>query len=260
LIERRAETLPALRDAARTGDRAQKMFACSMIAEMRDREGVDSVLAATADADVKVRRRAATTLRLLAVRGSAPRLRELVRTESDLGVLKTALAALARLGQRRDVDLIAALLDHADDGVRIVAAGSLAMLGDERGLDLVIQGTHALDPSVQKSATYALGLFRDVAAAERAQAILADPNGAWKAYALIALAERRLAAESAAEQVATLEGLALGRSRTLAEWAVDRLTDVGDARAADALRRVRDRETPVGAMAERRLKVLEGRP
>jgi HEAT repeat protein len=213
LIARRAEALPVLRDAARTGDRADKIFSCSMIAEMRDREGVDAVLAATADSDVKVRRRAATALRILAVGRSAPRLRELVRSESDLGVLKTALAALGRLGLSNDGGLIAPFLDHADDGVRIVAAGSLAMLGDERGLDLVIQGTYAVDPSVQKSATYALGLFRAAAAAERAQAILDDPNGAWKGYALIARAMRRLAIESTAEQVATLEGLALGRSR-----------------------------------------------
>lgn len=260
LLTRRAEILPALRDSARNGDRADKIFACSLIGEMRDRDGVDSVLAATADADVKVRRRAATVLRILNVRRSAPRLRELVRTDSDLGVLKTALAALGRLGDPQDVALIAPFLDHADDGVRIVAAGSLAMLGDERGLDLVIQATHAEDPGVQKNATYALGLFRATAAAERVQAILDDPNGAWRGYALIARAERELAVESTADQIATLDELARGRSRTAAEWAVDRLTDIGDVRAITVLRKVRDKSTPVGVMAERRLKLLGTQP
>jgi HEAT repeat protein len=260
LITRRAEVLPALRESARNGDRADKIFACSMIAEMRDRDGVDSVVAASTDADVKVRRRAATVLRILNVRRSAPRLREMVRTDSDLGVLKTALAALGRLGLPQDAALVAPFIDHADDGVRIVAAGSLAMLGDERGLDLVIQATHAEDPGVQKNATYALGLFRAAAAAERVQAILDDPNSPWRGYALIARAERELALESTADQVATLDELARGRSRTAAEWAVEQLTDIGDARAVLVLRKVRSKSTPVGVMAERRLKILGAQP
>jgi HEAT repeat protein len=260
LLTRRAEILPALRDAARNGDPADKIFACTLIGEMRDRDGADSVMAATADADVKVRRRATTVLRVLNVRRAAPRLRELVRTDADFGVLKTALAALGRLADPRDVALIAPFIDHSDDGVRIVAAGSLAMLGDERGLDLVIQATHSEDPGVQKNATYALGLFRAAEAAERVQAILDDPNGAWRGYALIARAERELAVESAADQVATLEELARGRSRTAAEWAVDRLTDIGDARSVAVLRKVREKSTPVSAMAERRLKILGAQP
>jgi HEAT repeats len=260
LVARRAQALPVLRESVRSGDRTEKLIACSLIAEMRDRDSVDSLLAATADPDVKVRRRAATVLRILADRRSAARLRQLVRSESDLGVLKTALAALGRLGQRSDSPLIEPFLVHGDDGVRVVAAGALAMLGDQQGLDLVIQATYAADPGLQKSATYALGFFPSDAAGERLQAILDDPQGAWKSYALIALGERRLAAQTTAEQVATLAALANGRSRTLAEWAVDRLTDIGNADAADALRTVRDRQTPVGALAKRRLRVLETTP
>jgi hypothetical protein len=41
---------------------------------------------------------------------------------------------------------------------------------------------------------------------------------------------------------------------------VDRLTDIGNADAAAALRTVRDRQTPVGALAERRLRALEATP
>lgn len=260
MIARRAQVLPTLWDAIRFGDRQEKLFACGMIAELRDRDGVDALLAATADPDVKVRRRAATALRILADPRAAPRLRELARFEGDLGVLKTTLAALGRLGQRRDVRLIEPFLAHGDLGVRVVAAGALAMLDEERGLDLVVQATYSADPSAQKSATYALGLFAAAAAGQRLQAILDDPQGAWKSYALIALAERRLATQSTAEQVATLDALARGRSRTLAEWAVDRLTDIGNADAVAVLRRVLEKQTPVGPLAERRLRLLEARP
>lgn len=256
MITRRAQVLPALWDSARFGDREEKMFACSMIAEMRDRDGVDAVLAATADGDVKVRRRAATALRILNDGRAAPRLRELARTEGDTGVLKTALAALGRLGNRGDVALIKPFLSHGDPGVRVVAGGALAMLGNESGLDLVLQATSSSDPGVQKSATYALGLFASPLAAQRLQAIVDDPQGAWKAYALVGLAERRVASQSNSQRVQTLEALARGRSRTLAEWAVDRLTDIGNADAAAALQNVVSKKTPVGPMAQRRLRVL----
>lgn len=260
MIDRRAEVLPSLRAAVLSGDTQEKLFACSMIAEMRDHDSVDTLVGATADADVKVRRRAATALRILADRRAAGRLRELVGSESDLGVLSTALAALGRLGQGRDVQLIEPFLVHENYGVRVVAAGSLAMLGDEQGLPLVVEATYVDDPSVQKSATYALGFFSDPLAGERLQAILDDPDGAWKSYALIAQAERLLKTQSIAQQVSALDGFANGRSRNLAEWAVDRLTDIGNADAAAVLRKVRKRSTPVGAKAERRLEVIEAQP
>lgn len=260
LIDRRAEVLPSLRATVRSGDTSEKLFACSMIAEMRDHDGIDALVAATNDTDVKVRRRAATVLRVLADRRSAARLRELVSSETDLGVLSTALAALGGIGQHRDVPLIEPFLTHPDYGVRVVAAAALAMMDDEQGLALVIEATYADDPSVQKSATYALGFFSDPLAGERLQAILDDPQGAWKSYALIARAERLLKTQSTAEQVSTLDGLANGRSRKLAEWAVDRLTDIGNADAAAVLRKVRKRSTPVGAKAERRLEVIGAKP
>lgn len=260
LIARRGEALPVLRNSARSGDAAEKFFACSMIAELRDRDGVDALVQASSDGDVRVRRRAATALRILVDRRSAVRLRELLQSESDPGVLATALAALGRLGLRRDVSSIAPFLTHGDENARVVAAGALAILGDERGLDLVLQSTTSADPGAQQSATYALGFFRAAAAGARLQAILDDPNGVWKSYALIAQTERALVTQSATEQIATLDGLAHGRSRTAAEWAVDRLTDIGNADAVAVLRKVRDRQTPVGALAERRLAVLGALP
>jgi hypothetical protein len=69
-----------------------------------------------------------------------------------------------------------------------------------------------------------------------------------------------LSIQSLDEQVVTLDGLAHGRSRTLAEWAVDRLTDIGNADAAAVLRKLRARSTPVGRLAERRVVLLETQP
>lgn len=253
LAARPAEARVVLRDAARTGTTPEKVFALGMLAELRDRDGVDVVVAASRDADVRVRRRAATALRILNDRRAAQRLRALTRSESDLGVLKSALAALGRLGLQRDVKTIAPFLEHEDVGVRVVAAGALAMLGDERGLDVVLHATDVANPGVQKSATYALGFFTDPVATARLDAILADPDGAWKAYALLARAERALAGQPASRQVELLDEFSQMRSRTVAEWAVDRLTDLEGPEAEAVLRRVSNRPTPVGAIASRRL-------
>lgn len=260
LIARRAEVLPTLRESMRSGDRDEKMLAASVIAEMRDRGSLDAVISASADRDVMVRRRAATVLRILADGRARPRLREILQSETDSGVLKTALAALGKIGQRRDIATVASFLNNGEEGVRVIAAGSLAMLGDQRALDLVLAATQSADPGTQKTATFLLGLFSAPAASERIGAILNDPNGAWKAYALMAQAQQSLARQSLDQQVTTLDGLAHGRSRTAAEWAVDRLTDIGNADAVAVLRRVRTRATPVGKLAERRLLVLGVQP
>lgn len=259
LIERRAEAKPALWDAARFGSTPEKVFACGMLAELRDRDGVDAVVDASGDADVHVRRRAATALRILADRRAAPRLRTLT-ADPDLGVVKTSLAALGKLGEARDVRTIAPFLGHADPGVRVVAAGALAMLGDERGLALVLQATGDADPGVQKNATYALGFFAAAAAAAKLDAIIADPQASWRAYALLGKAERALVGQPAAQQLALLDQFAQMRSRTVAEWAVDKLTDLGGSGAAAVLRRVSNRPTPVGGLAARRLHLLEPQP
>lgn len=261
MVMRRAELVPAARQAARTGTVAEKLVACSYLAEVRDHGGLDAVLAASADSEVPVRRRAATALRILADPRSAPRLRELVRLDADSGVVKSALAALGRIGERSDRGVVEPFLGHPDPGVRVVAAGVLAMLGDERGLAMVLAGTaQDADPGLQKTATYALGFFADPAAAARLQAILDDPQGAWKSYALIAQGERRLAGQPPAGQVTILGELARGRSRTLAQWAVDRLTDLGTPDAVAALRAARTRPTAAGAMAARRVRILEAQP
>jgi hypothetical protein len=134
------------------------------------------------------------------------------------------------------------------------------MLGDERGLAIVLQAIADPDPGVQKTATYALGFFAAPAAAAQLDAIIADPQASWRAYALLAKAERALVGKTAAQQAALLDEFAQMRSRTVAEWAVDRLTDLGGPDAAAALRRATKRTTPVAGLAARRLRALEARP
>jgi len=57
-----------------------------------------------------------------------------------------------------------------------------------------------------------------------------------------------------------LDSLANGRSRTLASWSVDRLTDLNTPAAADVLRKVTTRQTPVAQVAARRLLLIGAQP
>lgn len=258
IIARRAEMLPELRTQARSGSTAERFFACTLLAELRDHDGVDALVAATEDTDVRVRRRAATGLRVLGERHAAPRMRALLRDETDVGVLKTAIAALGGFGLTGDRRRIAPFLEHKDETVRLTAAAALAMLGDESELDQVLAATHSADPGARKTATFALGLFTDSRAGQRLEEIVDAPEGAWKGYAMAARANRELRTAAPAERVRALEGHANNRySRTLAEWALQELTAEESSAAAAALQRLGAREGSIGDAAARRARILE---
>ena len=138
----------------------------------------------------------------------------------------------------RDIHVIEPFLAHADTGVRVVAAGALAMLGDERGLALVLAGDDDRGPPASRRTRPT----RSASSPRRAAgAAPSDPRrsaGRLARYALLATGRARAGgADAGAATRDARRVLADGRSRTVAEWAVDRLTDLGDSGAADVLRR-----------------------
>jgi len=259
IAERGEPSLAVLRDVAATGGRDEKVFACSMIAELRDADGVPAVLTATTDPDVEVRRRAATALRILGDVRARPRMRALLRSAEDLGVLKTALATLGRIGSGTDRGRVRPFLAHADAEVRVVAAIALAMLGDARGRDVLLAAIDGGNPGAQKQATFGLGYIDDAAARARLQAILDDPAGRWKSYAAIAITIGDMRSLSAAEKVAMLAPIARGRSRVASRWALEELTDLGTPEARAVIGTLADGTRPVAASARRRLAIAGDR-
>jgi len=260
MLERRAETLPVLRQEARAGTPAGRLLAIGMMAEMRDDGGVLALLDAAADRDEGVQRAALAALRTLADPRAGKRFRQLVRTNGRGGALKIAAAGLGRIGTAADRALLRALLDNPDEGVRVHAAGALAMLGSDEGEAVLLSALDGDNPIAQKNATYALGFVRTPAARERLQRILDDPAGEWKSYALIALAQQRRASESEAEELAELALLGRGRDRIAADWAIEELTDLDIDGATELLRELgASRHGPLGTKARLRAKVREGR-
>ena len=248
-------SLAVLRDVTATGSRDEKVFACSMIAELRDKDGVPAVLSATTDKDVEVRRRAATALRILGDIRARPRMRALLQSAEDLGVQKSALATLGKIGARSDRARVRPFLAHADPEVRVVAAIALAMLGDMGGRDVLLTAIASNNPGAQKQATFGLGYLDDPASRAHLQAILDDPGGHWKSYAAIAIAARDMQSTSAAEKVAILAPIARGRSRIANRWALEQLTDIATPEARAVIGTLADGTRPVAASARRRLTI-----
>ena len=259
LVERRATSLPALRQSARAGAVAEKLFACALLAEMRDQGSTATLLTATTDSDARVRARAVSALRIVGDRSAASRMRQLVRGEKSGPVLKVSLAALGELGTSRDAGLVRPLLSHPSEDVRVMAAGALAMLGDQGGQEIVLAATRSADPWVQKQATFALGYLGTPEATARVHEILDDPSGQWKSYAVMALALQELRAQFPQEQVVTLDSVARGQDGLAADWALDRLVDLASAEATQELATLTGQPGELGRQAARRLKAIAGR-
>ncbi len=254
LVEQRATSLPALRQAVRAGAVAEKLFACALLAEMRDQESATTLLVATLDADARVRTRAVSALRIIGDRSAAARLRQLVRAEKSGPILKVSLVALGELGTAGDAALVRPLLSHAYQDIRVMAAGALGMLGDSAGEEILLAASRGADPWTQKQATFALGYLGSPAATARLHEILDDPFAQWKSYAAMGVALQQLRVQSPPEQVATLDALARGQDRLVADWALDRLVDLGTPQATQGLATLAGQAGGLGARANRRLK------
>ena len=255
IVERRAMSLPALRQAVGAGGVTEKLFASAMLAQMRDQDSAATLLTATGDPDPRVRTRAVTALRVIGVRDAVTRLRQLARAETG-AVLKVSLVALGELGTSRDASLVRSFFSHPDEDVRVMAAGALAMLGDGQGQETLLAATRGSDPLAQKNATYALGYLGTPEATARLHEILDDPSGQWKSYAVIALALQALRVQSPQQQVVTLDELARGHDRLAGDWALDRLVDLDSPAATQALATLAGQGDERGRQAARRFRAV----
>jgi len=229
LIGNRLASLLVLRDRLINGSYEEKRFAASLVAEMRDRASVDALLAASHDADNRVRTRAITALRLIGDPRALPRLRELAQTASEGPVLKVTVAALGRLGSSQDLGLLRPMLLHSDAHVRVIAAAALAMQGSSEGQAILLESTRSPDPLAQQEATFGLGYLATPEARARLSEILDSPAGRWKSYAAIGLALQDISAMGVnAKRVEYLSRLAKQRQDWIvAGWAVEQLADLG---------------------------------
>ncbi|HXU72882.1 MAG TPA: HEAT repeat domain-containing protein [Polyangia bacterium] len=255
-----AQQLPAAADVLRQildgNDAAAKVIAIDAIGAIED--GKARLPALAADADLRVRARAATAIAQWKPEGARALLDKLLRDE-DAGVRGQALAALARYGDRSALGEIAAALEDRSLGVRLAALGALVRVGrdavgdrllalgagkdqyvalraavqlshDGRGgaaLPAVRAAADDRDPAVRAAAMNAAGEL-GAAGYPLATAHLGDPD----VDVRLAAARATIASGHHDEALPALVG-ALGTARRLD--AADELARLGDARGLTVL-------------------------
>jgi len=248
-------SIPVFRSKILTGTRGQKLFCCAMIAEIRDTDSVSVLLEAMDDPDDKVKIRAISSLRILKAKQALGRIRKGISKTENRGIIKVSLAGLAALGGPSDIAVLEKFLSHADESVRIVAAGGIALLGDYQAQDILLAGTDSNSPIAKKEATYLLGFVNTAKAKERLQDIINDPDGQWKSYAKMALAQHELRNRSIARQLDILEALTSDKNQRVGQWAVEKLADMNSPQGNAILRKVEKYDNRSGRKAKRILSI-----
>jgi len=260
IFTRRAEASTELRSMLASGGLADRRLACQLLGQLRDRDSVVGLVAATRDSDREVRARAISALRTIGDGRALGRLRQIVRENpSDLGILRRAIVAIGKIGAARDHALLRPYLAHRDESVRVVTAGAMARLGNPEGEDILLAATQSEDPAAQKEAIGLLGYVNSSTARQRIDAIVDDPSASWRSYALIAQSLQQRATQDANSQAAALESLARSGDRIVAPWAMEELLDSPTAESTEAIRRLSARRSRVGRDAQLRLRIKEGR-
>jgi HEAT repeat protein len=246
---------PVLRSKILTGTRQQKLFCCAVIAEARDVDSASVLLQALDDPDDKVKIRAISSLRTLKAKQSLGKIRQELFKTQNKGVIKASLTVLGALGHSRDIVILEKFLSHADEGVRIIAAAGMALLNDYRGQDILLAGTDSANSIVKKEAIYSLGFVNTAKAKDKLQEIIDDPDGQWKSYAEIGLAQHELRNNAIGQQLNFLETLTNGKNQRVGRWAVEKLADMNSPQGDAILRKIEKDNNPTGRKAKRILRI-----
>jgi hypothetical protein len=255
LIDDIPTAIPILQNKILTGTQKQKLFACTMIAEIRDTNSVPILLKAIDDPDDKVKTRAISSLGILKANQAADKIRQEMSVTKNKGVLKASLAALGTLGRPQDIAVLKTYLSDSDESVRVNAAAAMALLGNYDGQNILIAGTQSSSPGVKKEATYSLGFLNTPEAKTRLEEIINDPNSQWKSYAEIALVQQQLLNKPLAQQLLNLETAANDKNQRVAEWAVEKIADMDVPQGNTILQKVGKNKTEAGMRTSRLLKI-----
>ena len=255
LIDDIPTAIPILQNKILTGTLKQKLFACTMIAEIRDTNSVPILLKAIDDPDDKVKTRAISSLGILKANQAADKIRQEMSVTKNKGVLKASLAALGTLGRPQDIAVLKTYLSNSDESVRVNAAAAMALLGNYDGQNILIAGTQSSSPGVKKEATYSLGFLNTPEAKTRLEEIINDPNSQWKSYARIALIQQELLNKPIDQQLIILEVTTNDENQRVAEWAVEKIADMDVPQGNTILQKVGKNKTEAGMRASRLLKI-----
>ena len=255
LVESRAAIDPLVRlvDDDEVGVRANAIWALGRIGEKRV---TSSLRRSLGDEEELVRGAAAGALGTLEDAESVDELLRVLRTDRAPRVRRTAAWALGTI-EARDAGsgLVAALRGEREPDVREMITWALGSIEERSAVDALAEVMRRdASEDVRESAAWALGTIEDAAAAPAlGEAVAGDARSEVRAMAAWALGQLELREAPA--------GLIKGATdadpevRTRAAWA---LSEIGDARALDALRGAMRRETHAKARRAQLRAILKG--
>jgi len=236
-----------------TGVRANAVWALGRIGEKRV---VPSLRRTLADEEELVRGAAAGALGALEDADSVDELLRVLRTDRSPRVRRTAAWALGTMELRAaGSGLVAALRAEQEPEVREMIVWALGSIEDPSAVAALTEVMRRdASEDVREGAAWALGTIEDAdAASALGEAVAGDARAEVRATAAWALGQLELSAAPA--------GLIKGATdadpdvRTSAAWA---LSEIGDARALDALRTAMKRETHSKARRAQLRAILKG--
>lgn len=149
--------------------------AAGALAEIKDAQAVEPLIAALKDSDIDMRKAAAISLdKLKNTQAVEPLISVLKDKREDISVRRLAAKALGNIGDIKTVESFIAGLEDRNWLVRGNAAESLGMIRDVRAVDPLIATLKDNQWSVRKNAAEALGLIGDIRAVEPLISTLKD--------------------------------------------------------------------------------------
>ncbi len=260
LVEKRAESLLALRTALTTGTLPQRTLACELLYEMRDKDSVELLITVTQRPETQLHCGAINALREIGDSRAAPRMRDILKGRGlDESKKICTLVAMGRLGTNKDIPLLRDFLKDTSPAVQTAAAGAISMLGSSEAQDVLIQMTESNDPFTQKLAIKSLGYLDTPDSTDHLNTILQNPSADWKNYARISIEQQRLKKEkSDGERLQTLSRLASSENKWMSEWAIGQIADMDTRESRQELLRLSKANIRYAAQAKRTLSLRGG--
>ncbi|MBI9019202.1 MAG: HEAT repeat domain-containing protein [Phycisphaerae bacterium] len=259
LLDDLDSSISSLREKIKMGKVGEKLFSCHLLAEINDPNSIPVIMGALDDPDVKVKIRAVSSLRKMKARQAKVKIKEQLVKTKNKGLIKSSLVAIGFLGELKDIPAIKQYLSSSDESVRVNAAAGLALLGSFEGEEILLNSTHSENPLAKKEATYALGFISTQKSKNRLQEILDDPNGQWKSYVRIALANQKLGGMKKQERIGFLTGLSSDKNERVAAWAIDKILELDSANSKKILKEISESDSKLANKAQRQLKIKEAK-
>jgi HEAT repeat protein len=176
-----AQAVPMLTKGLQDADSIAQMFSAEALGEIGSPDSFVSLSLMSKNKEASVRGAAATSLGKIGDKKAIPVLEALL-TDPEMIVELSAAEGLARYGKIR-LDIYEKGLHHADYGVRHFAIGSLRKIGGKEAMPLLTKALSDPAPRVRIATVRAIGALAGPEAIPILQALLHDPDLSVRAYA-----------------------------------------------------------------------------